>query len=86
MFRHLQKLSEHISELVSETERKLPLLLLTDVITPNCSPINPPDPAGMSELSDTLIKIVRKRSGYGEATSKEAAQEYYNKGIELWGE
>lgn len=78
------KIVEHISELVSETERKS-FTFVTDVITPNCSPINPPDPAGMSELSDTLIKIVEKVS-YGEATSKEAAQEYYNKGIELWGE
>lgn len=39
----------------------------------------------MSELNDTLKKIVEKVS-YGECTPEEAAQEYYNKGIELWGE
>lgn len=78
------KIAEHISDLVSETEQKS-FAYVTDVITPNCSPINPPDPTGMSELNDTLKKIVEKVS-YGECTPKEAAQEYYNKGIELWGE
>ena len=78
------KIAEHISDLVSETEQKS-FAYVTDVITPNCSPINPPDPTGMSELNDTLKKIVEKVS-YGECTPKEAAQEYYNKGVELWGE
>lgn len=78
------KIAEHISGLISETEQKS-FKYVTDVITPNCSPINPPDPTGMSELSDTLKKIVEKVS-YGECTPEEAAQEYYNKGIELWGE
>ena len=78
------KIAEHISDLVSETEQKS-FAYVTDVITPNCSPINPPDPTGMSELNDTLKKIVEKVS-YGECTPKEAAQEDYNKGIELWGE
>ena len=78
------KIAEHISDLVSETEQKS-FAYVTDVITPNCSPINPPDPTGMSELNDTLKKIVEKVS-YGECTPNEAAQEYYNKGIELWGE
>lgn len=78
------KIAEHINKLVSETEQKS-FAYVTDVITPNCSPINPPDPTGMSELNDTIKKIVEKVS-YGESTPKEAAQEYYNKGIELWGE
>lgn len=78
------KIADHISDLVSETEQKS-FSYVTDVITPNCSPINPPDPAGMSELNDALKKIVEKVS-YGECTPKEAAQEYYQKGVELWGE
>jgi len=39
----------------------------------------------MSELTDTLKKVAEK-IGYGEASAEEAAQEVYNKGIELWGE
>ena len=71
-------------DLVSETEQKS-FAYVTDVITPNCSPINPPDPTGMSELTDTMKKVAEK-IGYGEATAAEAAQEVYDKGIELWGE
>ena len=59
------KIAEHINKLVSETEQKS-FAYVTDVITPNCSPINPPDPTGMSELNDTLKKIVEKVS-YGES-------------------
>lgn len=76
--------SDYIYDLVSETEQES-FAYVTDVITPNCSPINPPDPSGMSELNDTLKKAVEKVS-YGESTPEEAAQEYYDKGIELWGE
>lgn len=77
-------ISDYIYDLVSETEQES-FTYVTDVITPNCSPINPPDPSGMSELNDTLRKTVEKVS-YGESTPEEAAQEYYDKGIELWGE
>ncbi len=76
--------TDYIYDLVSETEQES-FAYVTDIITPNCSPINPPDPSGMSELNDTLKKAVEKVS-YGESTPEEAAQEYYDKGIELWGE
>lgn len=76
--------TDYIYDLVSETEQES-FKYVTDVITPNSSPINPPDPAGMAELNDTLKKTVEKVS-YGESTPEEAAQEYYDKGIELWGE
>lgn len=77
-------IADYIYDLVSETEQKS-FAYVTDVITPNCSPINPPDPTGMSELTDTMKKVAEK-IGYGEATAAEAAQEVYDKGIELWGE
>lgn len=77
-------IADYIYDLVSETEQAS-FKYVTDVITPNCSPINPPDPNGMTELNDTLKKAVEKVS-YGECTPEEAAQEYYAKGIEIWGE
>lgn len=76
-------ISDYIYDLVSETEQEA-FAYVTDVVTPNCSPINPPDPSGMSELSATLKKTVEKVS-YGESTPEEAAREYYNKAVELWG-
>lgn len=75
--------ADYIYNLVSEVEQRS-FSYVTDVITPNCSPINPPDPAGMSELYDTMVKVV-ERVGYGDASAQEAAEEFYNKGIELWG-
>lgn len=76
--------ADAIYDLVSETEQEA-FSFVTDVVTPNCSPINPPDPEGSSELGDTLNKI-HEKIGYGEMTAAEAAEEYYNKGIEIWGE
>lgn len=75
--------SDAIYDLISETEQEA-YSFVNDVVTPNCSPINPPDPEGSSELSDTLKKI-QEKVGYGEITAQEAAEEYYAKGIELWG-
>ena len=75
--------ADAIYDKVSETEQ-MAFDYVTDVITPNCSPINPPDPDGSSELLDTLKKV-HEKVGYGEATAQEAAEEYYNKGIEIWG-
>ena len=64
--------TDYIYDLVSETEQES-FAYVTDIITPNCSPINPPDPSGMSELNDTLKKAVEKVS-YGESTPEEAAK------------
>lgn len=75
--------SDAIYDLISETEQAA-YSFVNDVITPNCSPINPPDPEGSSELNDTLKKI-QEKVGYGESTAQEAAEEYYAKGTELWG-
>lgn len=58
---------------------------IQNAVSPVCSPIDPPDPEGSSELAATLKKILEK-VGYGECTAEEAAEEYYAKGIELWGE
>lgn len=75
--------ADAIYDKLSATEQQS-FTFVTDVITPNCSPINPPDPDGTSEFVDTLKKLYEK-VGYGESTAQEAAEELYNKGIELWG-
>ena len=76
--------SDAILGLLTEQEQ-MSFAYVNEVVSANCSPINPPDPEGSSELSDTLKKIEEK-VGYGECTAQEAAEEYYTKGIELWGE
>lgn len=75
--------SDAIIDQISEVEQEA-YAFVNDVVTPNCSPINPPDPEGSTELSDTLQKI-QEKIGYGECTAQEAAEEYYAKGVEIWG-
>jgi multiple sugar transport system substrate-binding protein len=68
---------------ISDTDQKA-MTYVTDVITPNCSPIDPPNPEGWSEFNDTLTKI-QESVGYGETTPEEAAKQLYDKAAELWG-
>ncbi|MCI8950376.1 MAG: extracellular solute-binding protein [Lachnospiraceae bacterium] len=56
-----------------------------NVIAPNSSPIDPPDPEGSIELAKALVKILEKVA-YGDYTAEEAAQEYYDQQRKLWGE
>lgn len=60
---------------------------VNDVITPNCSPIDPPDPDGWSEVNKTLQDL-QEELGYSgcKTTAAEAAQTLYDKMIEVWGE
>lgn len=52
---------------------------INDVVTPNCSTINPPAPDSATEVFD-LIDSLSERLCYGEITSKEAAQELFDQG------
>ncbi|MCR5671007.1 MAG: extracellular solute-binding protein [Butyrivibrio sp.] len=72
-----------IKSKISETDQKA-MDYVTDVITPNCSPIDPPNPEGWSEFSDTLSKL-QESVGYGETTPEEAAKQLSEKAAELWG-
>lgn len=74
--------SEAIFDKLSEQEQTV-VTFVTEVVTPNCSPIDPPDPEGSSEINDTLKKI-QEKLGYGECTAQEAAEEYFAKEAEVW--
>lgn len=80
--------SSAIAEAIS-SKMDAPSALGTDyvvnVIEVNCSPMDPPVPDGHSEISNTQVKLV-EAVGYGEMTAEEAAKEYYDKMIEVWGE
>jgi len=76
-------IAESIKSKISETDQRA-MDYVTDIITPNCSPIDPPNPKNWSEFSDTLSKL-QESVGYGEMTPKEAAQKLYDKAGELWG-
>lgn len=76
-------ISDALYEQLTEQEQTV-IKFVTEIVTPNCSPIDPPDPEGSSEINDTLKKI-QEKVGYGECTAEEAAEEYYTKEVEIWG-
>lgn len=81
-------ISSKISDFIAENadEKSIEAMdYVNDVIAANCSPIDPPSPEGISEVDDVMKKAEEKIQ-YGEITPKEAAEEYYNKGIEVFGE
>ncbi len=49
---------------------------INDVVTPNCSPINPPQPDGASEVYDLLNRTVEKVC-YGQLDETAAAAEFF---------
>lgn len=76
-------IADSIKSQLSETDQEA-MDYVTDIITPNCSPIDPPNPDGWSEFSDTLSKI-QESVGYGETTPEDAAQQLYDAAAEIWG-
>lgn len=57
---------------------------VVNVIAVNCSPMDPPVPDGYNEISTTMTKLA-EAIGYGEMAAEDAAKEYYDKMIEVWG-
>ena len=76
-------IADSIKSKISETDQAA-MDYVTDVITPNCSPIDPPNPEGWSEFSDTLTKL-QESVGYGETSAQDAAKQLCDKANELWG-
>lgn len=56
---------------------------ITDIVSPDCSPIDPPAPSESNEIMDLLVKV-NEKIGYGEYTAEQAAQEYFEKGTEIF--
>ena len=76
-------IAESIKSQISETDQEA-MDYVTDVITPDCSPIDPPNPEGWSEFNDTLTKL-QESVGYGETSAADAAKQLCDKATELWG-
>lgn len=78
------KIVEAIQDEMPESDQEA-MQYVTDVVTPNCSPIDPPDPDGWNEFLDSLKKQ-QEAIGYKSATAAEAAQTLYDTAVSLWGE
>lgn len=77
-------IADFIYDKITPGEQEV-IKFVTEVVTPNSSPIDPPDPKGSSELNAALRDIVEK-VGYGEYSAEEAAQEYFTRGTEIFAE
>ncbi len=67
--------AEAIAPLLSETDQKV-TTFINDVVTPNCSPINPPQPDGASEVYDLLNRVVEEVC-YRQRTAEDAANYFF---------
>lgn len=68
--------AEEIAPKLSEIDQTV-IAFINDVVTPNCSPINPPQPDGASEVYDLLNRTVEKVC-YRELTAEAAAQSFFD--------
>lgn len=58
---------------------------INDVVTPNSSPISPPDSPKAAQFDD-LVKTYGEQMYYGKITAKEAAQKIFDEGNKLMAE
>lgn len=77
-------IADMIAEKLDEPEQKA-ADFVRNVIAPNSSAIDPPDPEGSIALAKALTDILEKVA-YGDYTAQEAAEEYYRQEQDLWGE
>jgi len=61
---------------MSEVDQEV-IRYINEVVTPNCSPINPPQPDGASEVSN-LLNQVQEQLCYGAYDAATAAEEFFN--------
>jgi len=75
--------ADAITPLLAETEQ-LVSVYINEVVSPNCSPINPPMPEKASEVMASY-KAIEERLAYGETDVVSAAQEFYAEGNRILG-
>ncbi|MGL5434688.1 MAG: ABC transporter substrate-binding protein [Lachnospiraceae bacterium] len=68
--------AEAIAPKMSEEDQKV-VAFINNVVTPNCSPIDPPQPEGASEVYNLLQQMVEKVC-YGELDAQAAAEQFFD--------
>ncbi len=75
------KVAAAISPMLDDTAKTV-TAYINNVVTPNCSPINPPIPDGAIEVYDYYNQLI-DRILIGQITAKEAANALYEQGNEI---
>jgi len=70
------KIAQELSPKMDAINQEI-IRYINEVVTPNSSPINPPQPDGASEVFN-LLNQVQEQLCYGTFDSKAAAEEFYN--------
>lgn len=73
--------AEHIATLVDENEQKV-IGFINNVVTPNCSPINPPQPDGANEVYDVLNRTIEEVC-YQQLNAEEAAKKFFEEASKI---
>ena len=68
--------ADTIAPKMSEVDQKV-VAFINEVVTPNCSPIDPPQPDGASEVYNLLNQTVEKVC-YGQMDAQAAAQSFFD--------
>lgn len=68
--------AEAIAPKLSDIDQEV-IRFINEVVTPNCSPINPPQPDGASEVFNLLSQVVEKVC-YQQLDAVEASQEFFD--------
>ncbi len=76
--------ADAIAEKQSPDDQEV-IAYINNVVTPNCSPIDPPNPASSSEVFALLDSLTEKVM-YGELTAQEAAEQFFEQANEILAE
>lgn len=65
-----------------DADEQTVIKFINEVVTPNCSPINPPQPDGASEVYDLMNRVVEKVC-YKEMQAEEAATYFFEEASKI---
>ena len=74
-------IAEEITPQLSEQDQEV-TRFINEVVTPNCSPIDPPQPDGSNEVYDLLNRTVEQVC-YGQLDAQTAANTFYEGAVEI---
>ena len=73
--------AEYLTPKLSELDQEV-VRFINEVVTPNCSPIDPPEPDGSNEVYE-LMNLLVEQVCYGQLSAEEAAEQFYAEATEI---
>ena len=73
------KMLEAVSDDLTDDDKEV-AAFLSDVVSPNSSPMNPPSPAAASTINTETLPSIEENILYGKTTAKDAAKQFIEEG------